>query len=192
MKRDSGVAQFTPDELISIPVIQDLRLFSAKLAGGKNWAEFGVASGGSARTFLSVMPDDTVLHLFDSYKGLPEEWWFNDDFNFIGKFAEPKPPNIEDSRVIWHNGMFADTLPKAELGILDFVHIDCDIYSSTKTVFEWIEVKPGTIILFDEYWGYADYKNHERKAYLEWSERTGNELEWLGRNRSQAVGRIKS
>ena len=84
--------------------------------------------------------------------------------------------------------MFADTLPKAQLGVLDFVHIDCDIYSSTKTVFEHIEVRDGTIILFDEYWGYEDYRNHERKAFME----TGYNIEWEGKCRSQAVGRIRS
>jgi len=192
MNRDSGVAQFTPDELRSIQFIADLRIYAAEQVSGKNWAEFGVASGNSARKFLTVMPEDATLHLFDSYKGLPEEWWFNDDCNYIGKFAQTQIPSFGDGRAVMHNGMFADTLPKVDLGILDFVHIDCDIYSSTKTVFEWIQVRPGTIILFDEYWGYADYKNHERKAYLEWSKRTGNELEWLGKNRSQAVGRIKS
>ena len=188
MLRDSGVAQFTPDELRTIPFIPDLRIFSAKLATGKNWAEFGVAGGGSARTFLSVMPKDATLHLFDSYKGLPEEWWFNDDLNYIGKFAQGHPPKLGDNRVVLHTGMFADTLPKADLGVLDFVHIDCDIYSSTKTVFEHIEVRDGTIILFDEYWGYEDYRNHERKAFME----TGYSIEWEGKCRSQAVGRIRS
>jgi len=191
MLSKSGVDD-TPDELLRVRHIDDLHKFAAERVNGKNWAEFGVAGGGTARRFLSLMPEDGVLHLFDSYNGLPEEWWFNEDFNYIGKFAQPHMPRIEDSRVVWHTGMFADTLPKSNMGVLDFVHIDCDIYSSAKTVFDWIEVRPGTIILFDEYWGYADYRNHERKAYLEWSERTGNKLEWLGKNRSRALGRIKS
>lgn len=186
MLRDSGVARFTPDELIGVPQVDFIRPFAAELAEGRNWAEFGVAGGGSARTFLSIMPDDAVLHLFDSYEGLPEEWWFNDDFNYIGKFAQPHPPKIGDDRIVWHNGMFADTLPKADMGVLDFVHIDCDIYSSTRTVFEHIEMREGTIILFDEYWGYEDYENHERKAFME----AGYAIKWLAKNRSQAAGRI--
>ena len=188
MLGESGVAQFIPDELLPVRNYDDLRTFATELVEGLRWAEFGVAGGGSARHFLQRMPDDATLHLFDSYEGLPEEWWFNDDFNYIGKFAQPHPPKIRDRRVVWHNGMFADTLPKAELGVLDFVHIDCDIYSSAKTVFEHIEVRDGTIILFDEYWGYEDYRNHERKAFME----TGYNIEWEGKCRSQAVGRIRS
>jgi predicted O-methyltransferase YrrM len=186
MLRDSGVAQFTPDELIGVPEYPDLRTFAAEQVEGKNWAEFGVAGGASAKTFLNLMPDDGILHLFDSYEGLPEEWWYNDDFNYIGKFAQPHPPKILDVRIVWHNGMFADTLPKADMGVLDFVHIDCDIYSSAKTVFEHIEMREGAILLFDEYWGYADYENHERKAFME----SGYAIKWLGKCRSQAVGRI--
>ena len=186
MLRDSGVAQFTPDELIDVPQIDFLRTAAGEMVEGRNWAEFGVAGGGSAKHFLNLMTDDGVLNLFDSDEGLPEEWWFNDDFNYIGKFAQPHPPKIGDRRVIWHNGMFADTLPQADMGILDFVHIDCDIYSSTKTVFEHIEVRKGTIILFDEYWGYADYMNHERKAFME----TGYDIEWHGKCRTQALGRV--
>jgi hypothetical protein len=188
MLRDSGVAQFTPDELIDVPNRQDIWTIATRLVEGKNWVEFGVAGGDSANFWLLHMPVDATLHLFDSYEGLPEEWWFNDDFNYIGKFAQPHPPRITDNRVVWHNGMFADTLPKAEMGVLDFVHIDCDIYSSTKTVFDHIEVSRGTVIIFDEYWGYNNYRDHERKAFLEWSERTGHRLEWLAKNRTQAAG----
>jgi hypothetical protein len=53
-----------------------------------------------------------------------------------------------------------------------------------------LKVSRGTIILFDEYHGYANYRDHERKAYLEWSEKTGNRLEWLAYNRSEALGRV--
>jgi len=179
-----------PEELSYIPHEDDIRTFAAQLAQAGTWAEFGVAGGGSARHFIHLMPDNTEIHLFDSFKGLPEEWDFNGDINKIGKFAQDKTPTFNDIRVHIHEGWFADTLPTAELGVLDFVHIDCDIYSATKTVFDYIQVKQGTIILFDEYHGYTDYKNHERKAYMEWSERTGHQLEWLAISRKEAVGRI--
>jgi len=187
-----------PLELMDTPNEPFLWALVAKnvFAGNKQrpaaWAEFGVAGGQSATYFLTAATPFTTFHLFDSYLGLPEEWDFNGDINHIGRYAQPHPPRIEDSRVVWHNGMFADTLPVADMGTLDFVHIDCDIYSSTKTVFDHIQVREGTLILFDEYWGYLDYRNHERKAFLEWSERTGYELEWMGKNRSQAAGIIRS
>ena len=175
-----------PPELQGLPYLDDIRTYAAELADGGTWAEFGVATGGTARHFINLMPDGTEIHLYDSFKGLPEVWDFNGDINFIGKFAVDKIPVFNDVRVHIHEGWFADTLPEMDIGVLDFVHIDCDIYSATKTVFENIEVRPGTIILFDEYQGYTDYRDHERKAYMEWD----NELEWLAVSRSEAVGRV--
>jgi hypothetical protein len=181
-------APFLPPELHGVKRVDDIRTFAAGLARQGTWAEFGVAGGGSAKHFMLHM-GDSCLHLFDSFKGLPEEWDFNGDINHIGRYAQPHVPYFDDKRVFIHEGMFADTLPIADLPVLDFIHIDCDIYSSTKTVFENIQVRKGTIILFDEYHGYAEYMNHERKAYLEWSERMGQELEWLAVSRKEAVGR---
>lgn len=180
-----------PAELKDVEYHDDLRTRAAQLARAGTWVEFGVFRGSSARHFIHLMPDDTEIHLFDSFMGLPEEWDFNGDINHIGKFTtDGIAPVFNDIRVHIHKGMFADTLPNVDMGVLDFVHIDCDIYSATKTVFEHIDVSRGTIILFDEYHGYTEYRNHERKAYLEWSERTGHELKWLAKGRTQAMGVI--
>jgi len=173
-----------------LPYLHNIRKHAAEIANGGTWAEFGVAAGNSARKFLHWLPDNTEFHLFDSFEGLPEAWNFNGEINQIGRFA-CEPPVFNDIRVHLHVGMFADTLPVADMGTLDFIHIDCDIYSAAKTVFEHIAVRPGTVILFDEYHGYGCYKDHERKAYLEWSARTGNELEWLAVSRTEALGTIK-
>ena len=179
-----------PPELEGLPYIHNIRKYAAEQASAGTWAEFGVANGNSARKFLSWMPDNTEIHLYDSFKGLPEKWIFNDDINHIGRFAVDEIPVFNDIRVHIHEGMFADTLPKMDIGVLSFVHIDCDIYSATKTVFDNIEVSRGTIILFDEYHGYRAYKDHERKAYFEWVDK-GNEFEWLAVSRSQAMGIVK-
>lgn len=50
-------------------------------------------------------------------------------------------------------GWFDETLPKfaAEVeGPAAFLHVDCDLYSSTRTVFEALgdRVVPGTVIVF--------------------------------------------
>lgn len=187
MRGGVTTAPFLPPELHGVPRVDDIRTFAVSLAKQGTWAEFGVAGGGSAKHFLQFMERGT-FHLFDSFKGLPEEWDFNGDINHIGRYAQPHVPRFDDERVVIHEGMFADTLPKADMGVLDFVHIDCDIYSATRTVFENIQVRTGTIILFDEYHGYAEYMNHERKAFMEWSE--GRDIEWLATSRKEAVGRI--
>jgi predicted negative regulator of RcsB-dependent stress response len=49
------------------------------------------------------------------------------------------------------------------------MNIDCDLYSSTKTIFDLLghRIIPGTVIVFDEYIGYKSWKNDEFKAFQE-------------------------
>jgi hypothetical protein len=51
-----------------------------------------------------------------------------------------------------------------------FVHLDADLYSSTKTVLEAISpyLQPGTLLLFDEYFGQIGWREGEHKAFEEW------------------------
>ncbi len=54
------------------------------------------------------------------------------------------------------------------------LHIDCDVYSSTAVVFQHAlpYSGPGTVVLFDEYWNYPMFAEHEwlawRRARAEW------------------------
>ena len=79
-------------------------------------------------------------------------------------------------------------------GPVGFMNIDCDIYSSTQTVFDNFgeKVVPGTVILFDEYLGNPDWQNHEFKAYQEAVARFGWRYEYIAFSLQnfQAVVRI--
>jgi O-methyltransferase len=49
--------------------------------------------------------------------------------------------------------------------------VDCDLYSSSKEVFEFIEplAITGTWLLLDDYWLYRGHPDHgQRKAFDEW------------------------
>ena len=181
-----------PEELEGIPFTEDVRTTAMEYAKGGVWAEFGVFRGGSARHFIHAMPDGTVMHLFDSFEGLPEKWDMGGGARDITYFQieEHQIPVFNDIRVFMHKGLFADTLPCLDMGVLAFVNIDCDLYSSTVTVLENIEVEKGTVIIFDEYHGYPNYEAHERKACQEWMDRTGHKLEWLAQGRMGALGRV--
>jgi hypothetical protein len=52
------------------------------------------------------------------------------------------------------------------------MHLDADTYDSTKIVLELTadRIKPGTIIVFDEYFGYPNWQNNEAKAWKEFVE----------------------
>jgi predicted O-methyltransferase YrrM len=137
--------------------------------GEGHYLEFGVYRGGSARYIANKRPNVT-LHGFDSFEGLPEGWSGTDmakgTFALGGKL--PKVPG----NVRLHPGWFDKSLPAwaaANPGTVRFVHIDCDLYSSTKTVFDLIGDRfvPGTVIVFDEYFGYPNWRKHEFKAFQE-------------------------
>ena len=94
--------------------------------------EFGVASGVSIRELASMTEQE--IHGFDSFKGLPESWMElpKGTFNLNGK-----PPSAPE-HVNFHVGLFTETLPKfldKYNGPVKFLNIDCDLYTSTKTIF---------------------------------------------------------
>ena len=70
------------------------------------------------------------------------------------------------------DGYFEDTLPNFIKNFneeISFIHIDCDIYSSTLTIFKYLQehIKKGTIISFDEIIGYDEYLYHELLAFYQ-------------------------
>lgn len=130
------------------------------------WAEFGVENGTSARYFLQHLPKNGKFFLFDSFRGLPEPWVRGTKTRPKGHRCAVEVPQFDDPRVEIVPGWFCDTLPLDDL--LGFVHIDCDLYSSTKEVLDNIRVASGTIILFDELFGYDGWEGHEYKALSEY------------------------
>jgi hypothetical protein len=155
-----------------------------------NWAEFGTERGLSAYFFSHFLHDGRQFYLFDSWQGLPEPWVLRRKNNLHGKklegglpkgaFASVKPVFHRDD-MIMVEGWFKDTLPKPDMGDLSFVHVDCDLYSSTKTVLQRCneQIVPGTIILFDELWGYECWREGEYKALMEWD----REWKYLARDK---------
>ena len=133
-------------------------------------AEFGVYKGTSLTQIAKFFPDRTV-HGFDSFVGLPDSW--GGTSKGAGAFdIGAKPPELSVTNVEFHVGWFDDTVPvfaKEHSGPFAFAHLDADLYSSTKTVFDTIGdwFVPGTIVVFDEYFGYHGWQRHEHKAFHE-------------------------
>ena len=138
--------------------------------------EFGVASGYSVNVLADALPDKTVYG-FDSFKGLPENWMGrNHLFMYKGSFA-CDVPEVRDN-VILVEGLFSDTLPaflEEHKEPAALIHIDCDIYSSTVTIFEQLEnrIVDGTVVVFDELCGYNGWEVNEFLALFEFLHRTG-------------------
>jgi hypothetical protein len=131
--------------------------------------EFGVWSGDTINRIADHVGAARTVHGFDSFEGLPEDWtdgYQKGTFHLHGKLPKVRP------NVKLHVGWFSDTLPKfmkTSDEPVAFLHVDCDLYSSTKTIFDNVgdRLVPGSIILFDEYFNYHGWKDHEHRAFQE-------------------------
>jgi hypothetical protein len=152
--------------------------------------EFGTGYGVSANIISSLNGKFSQiinfsvkdLYLFDSFEGLPEYW--RPGFN-TGTFKTEGLPAVP-ANVTLVPGWFDRSLP----AFLDahpdqpvsFLHIDCDLYSSTQTVLAQLKdrIIAGTVIVFDEYLNYPGWQHHEHKAFSEFIASTGRAYEWIG------------
>ncbi|HEX4343134.1 MAG TPA: class I SAM-dependent methyltransferase [Verrucomicrobiae bacterium] len=146
--------------------------------------EFGVFMGYSIN-HLAKLTDKTIYG-FDSFEGLPERWR---DTCEKGAFAVPKLPKVRKN-VTLVKGWFNETLPdflKANPGVVGYMHVDSDLYSSARTVLELLEprLKPGSVIVFDDYFNYSGWQEGEYKAFMEFLERTGLDCEFIGYHRNE-------
>jgi len=155
-----------------------------------NFAEFGVYKGYSADLMLSFLSPSEKLYLFDSFDGLPEDWisvWKKGAFSL----SEEQRPSFSDQRVVVIKGLFKDTINFQQGEVLSFIHIDCDLYSSTLDALTKSNnaIWPGTLILFDEYEmnSNGEYSDDEHRALYEWSEKCGRKFDYLWRTKSTQV-----
>lgn len=140
--------------------------------------EFGVFSGGSLKTIVTARAGRDVYG-FDSFQGLPEDWRANIP---AGAFRAEQVPEVDGATIV--SGWFSDTLPgflAEHPGPVAFLHLDADLYSSTKTVLEKIgdRLRPGSVVLFDEYFNYPGWEGHEHRAWREFVEKHGVGFEYL-------------
>lgn len=140
--------------------------------------EFGVRNGISIN--MLARQTDQDIHGFDSFEGLPEQWE-GMPVGALSTFNQlPKVPD----HVHLHAGWFEDTLPgfiEKHPGPIRFMNVDCDIYSSTKTIFHYLHdrIVPGTVIIFDEYICNPAWREHEYKAFQEFIAKSGLKYEYL-------------
>lgn len=142
--------------------------------------EFGVYHGRSLRQIAAQV--GTPVHGFDSFQGLPEDWTPKDprgSYSTGGRLPQMPP------HVTLHPGWFADTLPAflaAHAGPVRFAHVDCDLYSSTRTVLTALadRLAPGSVLLFDDFLAIGDAETDEARALREHAERTQRRYEYLG------------
>ena len=144
--------------------------------------EFGVGSGTSTALMARRMP----VTGFDCFSGLPEDW----REGFPKGSLACMPPMIRNTRLVV--GLFEDTLPTFDfhtVAPLGLVHIDCDLYSSTRTALEYVmpHAKPGCFLVFDEFHNWPGWElDGECRAWHEYVD-VHPELSWrvLGHGEQQ-------
>jgi hypothetical protein len=146
--------------------------------------EFGVWKGTTINRIADHLGEERQVHGFDSFEGLPEDWfgkYERGSFNRNGSLPDVR------SNVQLIAGWFDKTLPDfvaAHDGDVSYLHVDCDLYSSTKTIFEFLgdRIVPGTVILFDEYFNYPGWRMHEHRAFQEFVDERRLKFRWIAYN----------
>lgn len=142
--------------------------------------EFGVRTGTTINHIARCLPERTIFG-FDSFEGLPAAWdgWSMEK----GTFAQDSLPEVTGN-VQLVKGWFDETLQPflaQHAGKAALVHIDSDIYSSAKTILDELapRIAAGTLIVFNEYFNYPNWRRHEYRAFAEFCQQQRVEYEYL-------------
>jgi len=152
-------------------VIQE---FKNQYKGNFSILEFGTADGYSFTKMLYAtkyldMDDRITVHTFDSFEGMPasvdvkdkdviaDDGWVEGQFK--GRYQELEDycrSHYKNYQI--HKGYFQNTMTDENLSFLKnnlpiLVWIDCDYYSSTRTVFDKLipYLPNGCVVYFDDY-----------------------------------------
>ena len=160
--------------------------------------ECGVWRGGSAGVMALAARhagEPRMLHLFDSFEGLPEPQAIDEaaahDYSGGRSSGELTPINrceagreevesflfgrlgLERARVQFHPGWFQNTVPLAapQISSIALLRLDGDWYESTQVCLEHLYPKlaPGGLVILDDYFAWAGC----RKATDEYRQRQG-------------------
>jgi hypothetical protein len=180
-------------------------LQKVKLSG--HVMEFGVYQGLTLKIISDHFSNQTVWG-FDSFEGLPETWFKKSDVAARraqlppGKFSLDKQElqavvnQFAKRKVKLVPGWFNQTVVPwmdHNLGAVSFLHIDCDLYSSTLDILTLLNdrIVPGTVIVFDEMYPWHDVESYdlwaqgEFRALGEWIQNHQRSFRMLYRNQHQ-------
>ena len=182
------------------------------------------------KELLLMEEEDIQIHGFDTFTGLPSAWGDEPAGSYStggaipnmmeettttttttttegssggggGGSDERTSEGSSSSNVIFHQGLFRDTIPSFLSTIdkgrpLAYANIDCDLYSSTRDVLEAFHgrIVPGTVLVFDEYLCHPSWRQDEFRAWRECCKRFGWQYEYLAFSLStkQVVVRVTS
>lgn len=180
------IEKFCKDALIFRKTIDlwDYGINKIKVEG--LFLEFGVHSGRSINYFADRYSGP--IYGFDSFVGLKQDW----PGTHLSKGAFDlggNPPEVKKN-VVLIKGWFEETLQlffSQTRGNIAFIHIDSDTYESAKFILDQSRNRflKGTLILFDDFFGYPGFENGEFKAWADFA--TESEFKYIGFSNQQAL-----
>jgi len=148
----------------------------------KLWLEFGVARGNTIN-YISKFTKDKVYG-FDSFEGLPEKW--RDGYDKGAFSSNGNLPEVNNNVVLikgWFNETLQDFITTQNKKV-SFIHMDADLYSSTKYIFDVLKdyIDTDCVIVFDELVNYPGFNGEtgELKAFYEFITENKVDYEWIG------------
>jgi O-methyltransferase len=139
------------------------------LHGGGQVAERGVYTGGTAHLLAMVMAargDGRELHLFDTFSGMPQTVLPRRDYHAPGDLADAQLENVKTrlsgfAFVRFHVGLTFEEIQE----VREFAFVHVDIYPSVLDCCRWFwpRLRPGGVMLFDDY-GFRAYRAAARRA----------------------------
>lgn len=146
----------------------------ARDPGDGLYVEFGVAAGHGCRLFGKFLaPHGRHMHGFDSFVGLEEDWTGYHTGRAAGAFSQRGGlPTVPDNVTLvkgWLQDTLGPYLEETKDAPFAFIHMDMDTYTPTRYALEAVKprLRKGTVILFDELFGYPGWRYHEHKALEE-------------------------
>jgi O-methyltransferase len=139
-----------------------------------DFVECGVFAGANAAAMARAIVDSKYrdrpierpkVHLFDSFTGIPQAGPEDKEFLEAGHKpglsacsldqvkANMRNWGIPDELLVWHPGMFADTIPDAKIPGISLLRLDGDLYESTKVAMTFLYpvVSKGGWVICDDY-----------------------------------------
>jgi hypothetical protein len=157
-------------------------------------AEFGVWKGESINYFANHLPEFQVYG-FDSFEGLEEDWYgsYLTRNSFDRNRKIPKVAKNVEISIGWFENTIDDFCSKIDGKFISLLHLDADTFKPTKLVLNKLKFNlgPGTIIIFDEYFGYPNWRLHEYKAFKEFCVKNKIKFEYIAYSNNQVAVKIK-
>ncbi len=136
---------------------------------------------------------DKKIYGFDSFEGLKEDWHGTSQVRGTFNLNANMPKVLSNVELI--KGWFHETVPeflKTNDGWFSFIHFDADTYQTTALLLSLMRYRilKDTIIIFDEYLGYPNWRKGEYLAWQNHIRENNIQYKYLGFSSQQSVIKV--